>query len=70
MDGTVVQTHHINMLQNADTEYINKKMREGERESAAENQRRRGADELISTQEMSRILEMTHVTGNNTTIVQ
>ena len=28
MEGTVVQTEHINILQNADTEYINKKMKE------------------------------------------
>ena len=28
MDGSVVQTEHINILQNADTEYINKKMKE------------------------------------------
>ncbi len=60
MEGTVVQTQHINMLQNADTEYINKKMNE------KGMSRKRGEDELISTQEMSRILEMTNI---NTTIV-
>ena len=62
MEGTVVQTEHINMLHNADTEYINKKMNE-----KGTTGRARGADELITTQEMSRILEMTNV---NTTIVQ
>lgn len=41
MEGTVVQTQHINMLQNADTEYINKKMNE--------KGIKRGAEELIST---------------------
>jgi hypothetical protein len=44
MEGTIVQTQHINMLQNADTEYINKKMNEKE-----SNARVRGADELITT---------------------
>jgi hypothetical protein len=44
MEGTIVQTQHINMLQNADTEYINKKMNEKE-----SNSRVRGADELITT---------------------
>ena len=58
----MVQTQHINILQNADTEYINKKMNE-----KVINGRERGADDLITTQEMSRILEMTNV---NTTIVQ
>ncbi len=58
----MVQTQHINILQNADTEYINKKMNE-----KGSNGRVRGADDLITTQEMSRILEMTNV---NTTIVQ
>ena len=58
----MVQTQHINILQNADTEYINKKMNEKRTHG-----RERGADDLITTQEMSRILEMTNV---NTTIVQ
>lgn len=58
----MVQTQHINILQNADTEYINKKMNE-----KGTSVRERGADDLITTQEMSRILEMTNV---NTTIVQ
>ena len=58
----MVQTQHINILQNADTEYINKKMNE-----KGTHGRERGADDLITTQEMSRILEMTNV---NTTIVQ
>ena len=59
----MVQTQHINMILNADTEYINKKMNE----KGSNSGRARGVDELITTQEMSRILEMTNV---NTTIVQ
>ena len=44
MEGTLVQTEHINILQNADTEYINKKMNE-----KRTNERPRGVDDLITT---------------------